>query len=167
MYFLNSALVGKEGQDFGQQHLHFTQQERKTLTAWKNFEIYRLGKPLSVHSWLSYFNCNCSFFFKRKHFTPDYLINDGCVTLCTFQSTLIAGYTNNLYQGNCVYTGERSSDLEHHYQLHLQQVSYHNSFFHFLLNLIKQEQICYCCARMTHSLITIQFTTMSYICFLY
>ena len=119
MYFLNLALVGKEGQDFGQQHLHFTQQERKTLIAWKNFEIYRLGKPLSVHSRLSYFNFHCSFFLKRKHFTPDYLINDGCVTLCTFQSTLIAGYTNNLYQGNCVYTGERSSDLEHHYQPHL------------------------------------------------
>ena len=68
MYFLNSALVGKEGQDFGQQHLHFTQQERKTLTAWKNFEIYRLGKPLSVHSWLTYFNFHCSFFLKKETF---------------------------------------------------------------------------------------------------
>ena len=50
LYFLNSALVGREGQDFGQQHLHFTHQERKALTIWESFEIYRLGKPLGAQS---------------------------------------------------------------------------------------------------------------------
>lgn len=106
-------------------------------------------------------------FYNIGQIPSHHIFDGGCVSSYTFQPTVISHSTNHSCQEDCSCSErEVQADLK----LSTSFISGRYliiipSSFYFEIWLNK-EQMCYCWAKMTHSLITIQFTIMSNICLL-